>query len=105
MRLNSCIAFTTLALVGAAPSLSQERDPQAGFARADANGDGTLDRAEFDRLGDTRLARRAERTGEALSPEQRAKRIERRFTAMDADRSGVIDSAEWGTARARRRVN
>jgi SpoVK/Ycf46/Vps4 family AAA+-type ATPase len=65
-----------------------EQRVEAGFARADANGDGFVTREEARAVAQARHGQRGERRAE-------------RFAQLDANRDGMISRAEFDMPQAR----
>ena len=67
------------------------------FARADANRDGAVTKAEADAAAQAFRSQRAER-----AKERRDERGERTFEALDSNRDGSISRSEWDAGQAQR---
>jgi len=98
------IAMLTLALslpvaVAASAQDTPQRDPLRGFKLTDTNGDGQLSYDEYRamslRMIDRAVARRPDGRLASATAEQREALIKQRFAAIDANKDGVIDQAEW----------
>ncbi|MBB5744638.1 EF-hand domain-containing protein [Brevundimonas variabilis] len=102
MMIGGAAALALSAAVGGA-ALAQQAPAERSPARADANRDGQITRAEFvdarvqrlkaiDTDGDGTITR-AERAGAKQA--RRAERLEGRFDRLDTDRNGAISRTEF----------
>ncbi len=111
-KFRFALTAAAIALTGATAAVAQTGLPVAGErARPDANGDGTLTRAEAAAHAEAQFARMdANRDGRVTSEDRAAGQERRRtetFSRMDADNNGSITRAEWdraGEAMAERRA-
>lgn len=111
-RIRFALTVAAIALTGATAVAAQTALPVVGErARPDANGDGTLTRAEATAHAEAQFERMDANNDGRVTPEDRAAGQERRrietFARMDADNNGAITRAEWdraGEAMAERRA-
>lgn len=102
--------LAALTLIGGAAVAQQVPTAARGMARADADGDGRLNQAEFvARRVDRLAAADANKDGSVAAEERRAawtaRRAERRagaFDRLDADKDGTLSRTEFEAPRAAR---
>jgi hypothetical protein len=94
------VALSTLLLSGLAPTLAQAQGSEKALRTADRNGDGRIDRREFnERMMDVYFALDADKNG-VLAPSEVSGVSAEDFQRADRDRDGALQVEEFMDARA-----
>lgn len=98
-KLTLSLSAAALAFVGASVALAQHHD---GMTKPDADGDGSVTRAEMQSHGAQMFARLDVNGDGAIGAADREARQAQRFAAMDTDNDGELSQAEMRAAHEAR---
>ncbi|HYC66242.1 MAG TPA: hypothetical protein VEC14_16045 [Reyranellaceae bacterium] len=100
------LSLTLLAVAGICLAAAAAEARDGRFERMDANHDGRVSLAEFDSFTSRKMmtgSGKAAAKFQQLNPQQRAKRIQRRFHRLDEGRKGYLTRDDFIAARKARK--